>query len=158
VRFSVDAFPDQTFRGDVAQIRLNAQMTQNVVTYTVIVNTDNSSGKLKPYMTANLQFEIKERKGVLLIPNSALRFRPLEDHVTPQAEEPYIKAKRRTGAAAEGKKLGNGSEKESHDQGMVWVEEGGFVRPIKVKIGLTDGAQTEILGGDIQEGTPIVIG
>src|SRR5207249_3200763 len=76
VRFSVDAFPHQTFRGDVAQIRLNANMTQNVVTYTVVVNTDNTNGKLLPYMTANLNFELSQRNDVLLVSNSALRWRP----------------------------------------------------------------------------------
>ncbi|MGC3972051.1 MAG: efflux RND transporter periplasmic adaptor subunit [Pirellulales bacterium] len=71
VRFNVDAYPGETFNGVVGQIRLNAQMTQNVVTYTVVVNADNSSGKLLPYLTANLQFEVTKRSGALLVPNSA---------------------------------------------------------------------------------------
>src|SRR6516165_7830550 len=56
VTFTVDAHPDQVFHGKVSQIRLNASMTQNVVIYTVVVNTDNSQEKLLPYLTANLQF------------------------------------------------------------------------------------------------------
>ena len=51
-------------------------MTQNVVTYTVVVATDNSDGKLLPYLTANLQFEIDQRSDVLLVPNAALRWKP----------------------------------------------------------------------------------
>ena len=76
VRFTVDAFPGETFRGKVSQIRLNATMTQNVVTYTVVVTTDNSNGRLLPYLTANVQFEVSKRTDVLLVPNAALRFKP----------------------------------------------------------------------------------
>ena len=63
VRFTVDAYDGEMFRGKVTQIRMNATMTQNVVTYTVIVTTDNSSGKLLPYLTANVQFEVDQRYG-----------------------------------------------------------------------------------------------
>ena len=71
VRFTVDAHGDEKFRGEVTQIRMNAQMTQNVVTYTVIVTTDNFRGKLLPYLTANVQFEVDKRSGALLVPNAA---------------------------------------------------------------------------------------
>jgi HlyD family secretion protein len=85
VRFTIDAFSGEVFRGKVAQIRLNAQMNQNVVTYTVVVETDNSSLKLLPYLTANLQFEIDQRKDVLLVPNAALRWKPRPEQVVPAA-------------------------------------------------------------------------
>ena len=76
MRFTVGAFPDEIFQGNVSQIRLNASMSQNVVTYTVVVAVDNSSGKLLPYLTARLQFEVEARQGVLLVPNAALRWQP----------------------------------------------------------------------------------
>src|SRR5204863_6291083 len=76
VTFTVDAHPNQTFHGTVSQIRLNATMTQNVVTYTVVVDTDNANGKLLPYLTANVQFEVNSRPNVLEVPNAALRWRP----------------------------------------------------------------------------------
>ncbi|HMF13378.1 MAG TPA: efflux RND transporter periplasmic adaptor subunit, partial [Gemmataceae bacterium] len=76
VTFTVDAHPGEVFKGTVSQIRLNATMTQNVVTYTVVVDTDNSSGKLLPYLTANLQFQISKSDNALLVPNSALRYTP----------------------------------------------------------------------------------
>jgi HlyD family secretion protein len=77
VCFTADAFPGEVFQGVVApdQPRLNASMTQIVVTYTVVVNTDNSSGKLLPYLTANLQFEVNRDSNVLLVPNAAQRCR-----------------------------------------------------------------------------------
>src|SRR5262249_39060289 len=65
VSFRVAAYPGERFQGTVTQIRLNATMTQNVVTYTVVVSTDNSNGRLLPYMTATLDFEIARRTSVL---------------------------------------------------------------------------------------------
>ena len=76
VSFTVDAYPNETFRGTVVQIRLNAPMTQNVVTYTVVVETDNSDLRLLPYLTANLKFEIEQYHDVLMVPNAALRWKP----------------------------------------------------------------------------------
>ena len=83
VRFTVDAHAGQTFHGKVTQIRMNATMTQNVVTYTVVVTTDNSNGKLLPYLTANVQFEVDQRSHVLLVPNAALRWKPQASQIDP---------------------------------------------------------------------------
>jgi HlyD family secretion protein len=74
--FTVDAFPGDTFRGQVTQIRKAAVMTQNVVTYTVVVGVNNADGKLLPGMTANVKLAYAEKADVLKVPNAALRFRP----------------------------------------------------------------------------------
>src|SRR5262249_7515003 len=95
VRFTVGAFPGESFRGKVAQIRLNASMVQSVVTDTVVVEVDNPSGKLLPYLTARLQFEVEERKDVLLVPNGALRWQPRPQHVAPEAREEFAEIERR---------------------------------------------------------------
>ena len=76
VHFKVDAYPNEIFQGEVSQIRLNATMTQNVVTYTVVVTTENKDLKLLPYMTASLNFEIDRHENVLKVPNAALRWKP----------------------------------------------------------------------------------
>jgi HlyD family secretion protein len=76
VTFSVDAFPTRTFDGKVAQIRKAAQTVQNVVTYTVVVATDNPNLLLVPGMTANVRIVADSRDSVLKVPNSALRYRP----------------------------------------------------------------------------------
>ncbi|MGB9710326.1 MAG: efflux RND transporter periplasmic adaptor subunit [Thermodesulfovibrio sp.] len=73
--FTVDAYPDKKFKGTVAQIRLSPTITQNVVTYDVVIAVDNSHLLLKPGMTANVTFVTEEKKNVLKIPNAALRFR-----------------------------------------------------------------------------------
>src|SRR6058998_2334156 len=74
--FTVDAFPNETFRGQVTQIRKAAQIVQNVVTYTVVVAVSNPEGKLLPGMTANVKLVVAEKPNVLKVPNASLRFRP----------------------------------------------------------------------------------
>lgn len=142
VRFTVDAHPDETFRGEVTQIRMNAQMTQNVVTYTVIVTTDNSSGKLLPYLTANVQFEVDKKSGVLLAPNAALRWSPEAEQLDPTVDA---------------KALADGSSP-SRDRGRLWVVgASGLVRPVEVAVGATDGTMTEISGDGVKEGMRVVV-
>jgi HlyD family secretion protein len=75
-RFTVDAYPDQEFRGQIAQVRLNATVTQNVITYPVMIEVANPEGRLRPSMTANVTIEVSTVRDVLRVPNSALRFRP----------------------------------------------------------------------------------
>jgi HlyD family secretion protein len=148
VRFTVDAHPNETFTGQVAQVRLNANMTNNVVTYTVVVATDNSSGRLRPYLTANLHFEVSRRSDVLMVPNAALRWRPQLALVAPDARDAYAASLRKRAPA----------DRERGDQATVWVEDGGFVRPVKVRIGVGDGGMTEVVGDELQEGTEVVVG
>ena len=76
VQFTVDAFPGRSFQGKVQQVRFAPTTNQNVVTYTTVVAVDNKDLKLRPGMTANAKFITAERKGVLKIPNAAIRFRP----------------------------------------------------------------------------------
>jgi HlyD family secretion protein len=143
VRFTVDAHGDDKFRGEVTQIRMNAQMTQNVVTYTVIVTTDNSSGKLLPYLTANVQFEVDKRSGVSVVPNAALRWTPDAGQVDPMVD------------------LSTFSEEATppREHGRLWVvTQGGLVRPLEVAVGLTDGTATEVSGSGVAEGTQVVVG
>src|SRR6202035_4259575 len=98
-------FPRVTFRGEVSQIRLNANMTQNVVTYTVVVTTDNSSGRLLPYMTANVKFEVAKRDNVQLVPRAALRWKPPPNQIVADAREAFLKSSRqREGRLGQGSK------------------------------------------------------
>jgi HlyD family secretion protein len=140
VEFTVEAFPKQTFNGKVVQVRLNAQMTQNVVTYTVVVEIDNSDGKLLPYMTANVQFEVCDKHAGVLIPTAALGWRPRVEWIAPDARDNPVSVQKRK------------------RQPRVWVVEGMFVRPIDVQLGLSDGKETEITAGDVKEGQEIIVG
>jgi HlyD family secretion protein len=75
-RFTVDAYPEQEFRGRIAQVRLNATINQNVITYPVMIEVPNPEGRLRPSMTANVTIEVNQVRNVLRVPNAALRFRP----------------------------------------------------------------------------------
>ena len=77
-RFTVDAYPEQTFVGTISQIRLNATQNQNVITYPVIIDVPNPDGRLKPKMTADVTVEVAKVADVLRVPNAALRFKPIE--------------------------------------------------------------------------------
>jgi HlyD family secretion protein len=139
VQFTVDAFPKDRFHGTVTQIRFNASMTQNVVTYTVVVTTDNSNRKLLPYLTADVKFEIEKRPDVLFVPNAALRYKPPHDRVAPENRE-SIPVPR------------------TEKQGMIWVQKDNFVSPMLVELGINDGSSTEVSGTGITEGLEVVLG
>jgi HlyD family secretion protein len=74
--FSVDAYPGETFTGEISQLRLNAQTLQNVVTYSAVIDVANAALKLRPGMTANITIPVAKRENVLTVPNAALRFKP----------------------------------------------------------------------------------
>ncbi len=153
VRFTVDAHPQDIFHGVVAQDqpRLNVSMTQNVVTYTVVVNTDNAQRKLIPYLTANLQFIVTHKSSALLIANAAIRWRPQARQVVPEHRAAFLKSLRQrkvpTGLAA---------DKDTHEK-IVWVvTDHNLVRPVRIQVGLSDGMMTEVTGGDLHEGDHVV--
>ncbi len=155
VRFTVDAYPDMTFDGEVSQIRLNASMTQNVVTYTVIVTTSNSDDQLKPYMTANLHAEVARRENVLLVPTQALHWRPSPELIVPEARED---AAALYSTPATESPLGEAASGGKGKSGTLWVEAGGgLVRPVAVRVGLSDGVTSEIVQTDCKPGERIVV-
>jgi HlyD family secretion protein len=155
--FKVDAYPDETFTGVVDQIRLNAMQTNNVVTYTVVVNTDNSNLKLLPYLTANLQFQVEHRDDVLTVPNGALRYRPAMERIDPEFRAWYAGSRTRKTTAQEMKQ-----GKAAQTRGVVWVQgSGGMLRPVRVVLGLTDGTTTEVLKvteGELGQDADVVVG
>jgi HlyD family secretion protein len=156
VTFTVDAQPGVVFPGKVGKIRLNATMTQNVVTYTVEVDTDNSSGKLLPYLTANVNFIVDARKNVLLVPNAALRWTPTLSQVVAEFRGTPKKAKGPE-APAQVKPAAKAGKAEKAG-GLVWVPQGNLVRPVQVTLGLSDGSLTEVSSPELKEGTPVVVG
>ncbi|MGO8990441.1 MAG: efflux RND transporter periplasmic adaptor subunit [bacterium] len=155
VTFAVDAHPGRVFQGQVGQVRLNATMLQNVVTYTVRVDTNNDDGKLLPYLTTNAQFTIGRRQGVLLVPNAALHWSPKPNQIASEAGQtaraPAVSSIRDSGG-------GSGAVGAPKVHGTIWVEQGEFVRPVHVSVGLTDGTSTEVEGKDLTEGMRVVVG
>jgi HlyD family secretion protein len=169
VHFRVDALPEDTFRGTVTQVRLNAAMTQNVVTYTVVITVDNSDLKLLPYLTADVYFEVEEHKDVMLVPNAALRYRPSSAEIEPEpeaesTETPAEKSGPATAGGAPGqggqRGQGGGRARREADAGRIWQidPETDRLKAVEVKTGASDLAFTEIITDKLQEGDEIVVG
>ncbi len=175
VTFTVDAYPNRVFQGTVNKVRLNATMNQNVVTYTVEVSTDNSDGKLLPYLTANVNFLAGEATNALLVLNSALRWHPQDDLIAPEFRHsvntpgaapgdpggsgtPAASVERGGGGRQGGQRGGGGAKGVPSQTGTLWEETGKFVQPIPVQLGLTDGTWTEVHGQGLAEGTTVVTG
>ena len=160
VRFTVDAFPDRNFTGEVQQIRLNPTTTQNVVTYNVRVSLENPDHILLPGMTAYVSIGVAQRKDVLLVPNAALRFKVSEsDEAGDKSADKPAQAggPARNGTRNGGEGRGRDKKKEGAS-GRVYVVEGRSVRPVQVQIGITDNRNTEIVGGDLKPGDTVVVG
>ena len=158
VTFTCDAFPGREFEGTVGKVRLNATMTQNVVMYTVEVNTDNSDKVLLPYLTANVHFVTRKESNALLVPNAALRWSPSSlAQVSPDVrlqlpiDPPSSDSAGSTGTS----KLGNISREH---RGVIWLKEGEFVRPWEVKVGASDGANTAVAADHLEAGQEVVTG
>ena len=141
VTFTVDAYPTSPFQGSVTQIRQAPINVQNVITYDVVVGVDNSALKLLPGMTANVKILTNEADAALKIPNSALRFRPPDGALAAQ----------RTGSVrAAGKK-------QDSSGATVWVMEQGKPKPVRVKLGITDGVYTAIQSSNLREGEQVIV-
>jgi HlyD family secretion protein len=156
VTFTVDAYPGEVFVGEVGKVRLNATMTQNVVTYTVEIITDNSDGRLLPYLTANVTFIVGERKDVLLVPNAALRWTPQLSQVVPEFRGNSGNAPGSEAQAQAKPPVKAGKEEQA--RGAVYIPQGTLVRPVYVTLGLSDGSQIEVESRELKEGTPLVVG
>jgi HlyD family secretion protein len=219
--FTVDAYPERTFRGKVSEIR-NAPLTvQNVVTYDVVIRVDNKEMKLKPGMTANVSVLIAHKEGVLKIPNSALRFQPQSAKKEPAGEkqkeaspsggqrsidrltkELNLTDEQRTktemilasarqeiqeirekskpedarvkiqnlirqkiwGVLTEDQKkkyseMGQpSSQGEEKRPAKVWVvSPDGKPVPVSILLGITNGTYSEVAGGDLKEGTEVIV-
>ena len=140
--FRVDAFPSRVFQGVVRQVRLNPTTQQNVVTYDVVIAVDNPEQILMPGMTAYVNILVAQRKGALLVPNAALRFRPVD--AGPRNEKPQ-----------ESRKEGKG--KPDGQNGTVYVLGNGQPRPVRISVGITDNRMTELVGGDLKEGDAVIV-
>lgn len=133
VTFTVDAFPNDVFHGNVTQVRQEATEENNVVTYEVVISAPNKDLKLKPGLTANVTVNTLERTGVLSVRSKALRFTPVEDI------------------------LGKSYKIEDcNGKNKLWTLEGNVLKAHSVNIGATDGSRTEIISG-LSKGTKVVL-
>ncbi|KAB0664500.1 efflux RND transporter periplasmic adaptor subunit [Oryzomonas japonica] len=141
--FNVDSYPEQTFKGKVVQIRSAPIITQNVVTYIVVVNVDNSDLKLKPGMTANVSIEVARRDNVLKLPPAALRFKPKTGESAAKGARP---AQQETGKG------------QRRDRGQrVYILKANKPVPVMVKTGISDAGAIELTEGGLKEGDAVIV-
>lgn len=151
VEFTVDAFPDETFNGTVKEIRLRPSTSSNVVTYTTIIDAPNENRKLKPGMTASIIVYTRELKDVLLIPASALNFRP--DSVL--AHQFVIEHPGGPGEPGAGPRQETALSKEpqhsigaGNDQaGFVWIKRDSSLVLQRISIGMSNETEQQVLSG-----------
>jgi len=156
VEFTVDAYPETTFEGKVTQLRWEPTVTNNVVTYTIIIDAPNPEYKLMPGMTATVQIYVLEKKDILVVPSKALRFTPdqklLMSYLS-QQEKPEMPQGQNP------QEMGNmpqPDQESANDATMVWVKEGTNIHPVPVKIGLNDDINAEILSG-VESGQEVIL-
>jgi HlyD family secretion protein len=151
--FTVDAYPEQTFAGRVVQVRSSPVITQNVVTYVVVVNVDNADLKLKPGMTANVAIEVGHVDNALKVPAAALRFRPKSGNDTKVKSSAQADKGSQQGGMGSGKP---GGRKGGTGPQVYLLKEGKPVA-VSVKTGLADSSGFELLEGALKEGDEVII-
>jgi len=180
-RFTVQAYPDETFHGRVRQVRLQSTISENVVNYTVVVEVSNDSGTLLPGMTATVDFLVETATDVLMVSNAALRFRPTEEMMAAlqsrrQAEGGPQGASGGTGAEAEaevgasasagagtgagaGMGQGGGRPEGGAMPSMLWfLDTVGELDATRIRPGLSDGQTTEVEGPRLEAGMQVIVG
>lgn len=162
VLFTVDAYPDDLFQGQIEEIRYSSTTTQNVVTYPVIVAAANPDLKLLPGMTANLSFQVDQREEVVKIPNAALRFYPEVAHVRTE-DHKILEGAGREEADDDVADLPISASERSEarrarNRRHVWILEGEKLKAVEVQVGLSDSRFTELVSGDLQAGQQLVTG
>ncbi len=144
VRFTVDAYPGDTFTGTVKQVRVNPEIDQDVVTYDSVITVPNDALKLRPGMTANVHVEVASRPNVLRVPANALLFKP-NDELFAAMHQPIPTSRQAGGGAA----AGRGS--------VVWVVRDNRLQPVPISVGLTDGTNTEVVAGALRPDEAVVV-
>lgn len=160
--FTVDAFIDDTFNGTVKEIRLQPSISANVVTYATLIDAPNDDKKLKPGMTANIIIFSKEINNALLVSAQALKFHP--DSSLSKQYEIIPDPGHKKGGAGKGKHQGKtnpripvGGDVVSNPTAYVWVLEGQKLIQRKIKTGLNDNTQVQVLSG-LSENDLIITG
>ena len=162
--FTVGAYPDVGFHGEVQQVRLEPVVEQGVVTYTTVIATENPDLKLRPGMTAGVAVLVARRENVVKVPNAALSFRPPpepEGRRRATAGAPSPGAGRAVDMAPRAAEVDSGTAGDPASAmrpGEVYVLRGHRPTAIPVLIGITDGAMTEVVAADLSPDDRVIVG
>ena len=167
--FTVQAYPDKKFTGKVVQIRLNSEVVQNVVNYTVVINADNKDNLLLPGMTATIDSYVEQKNNVLMVPNSALAFRPTDEMLAELNKEMQNRfpdsLRNRFNNSANNFNRGMGMNQQNNigfgrnkNIGRVWyLDNNGKLKVSMVVSGISDGKRTEIVSArSLKEGMKVI--
>lgn len=130
-KFTVDAFPDEQFPARITSVHFASRRVQDVVTYEAVLEVANQELKLRPGMTAVADIVTSKVENTRLVPNAALRFTPDDEALQPLPEDEFTS--------------------------RVWAIDEGEIVSIPVKTGRSDGSFTEITGGTVKAGVPLVV-
>jgi HlyD family secretion protein len=168
VTFSTDAYGAQVFTGSVTEVRLQPVVTQNVVTYTTIINVPNPGLKLKPGMTATVHIETARADDTLRVPAAALRFHPDEELFQALGQDMNWKSGAQGAGGAPGAHSAQvataaprGQTRPAGEPGaraVLWQVVDEQLRPVRVTLGVSDGTNVAIVGDALQQGTTIATG
>jgi HlyD family secretion protein len=172
VRFSVQAYPNDSFTGAVQQVRLQSTTQENVVNYTVVVEVENPDGRLLPGMTATVEFIAGSASDALLVPNAALRFRPTEAmwaevraRMGPNQGRPQQAGNGQRNGQANSQANGQANRDSNSARGrranaaMLWyLDSDGRLAIARVRTGITDGQRTQVESQQVRDGMQIIVG
>lgn len=151
--FKVDAFQQRNFPAKISQVRFAPQTVEGVVTYETILSVNNEDLALRPGMTATAEIMVQHLENVLLVPNTALRFKPPQKKATKNTSLLGQLFSRRHSSTP--KVAGKTEQKEK--QYSVWILRDGTPVKVKVKVGATDGQMTQITSGKLDAGMPVIV-
>jgi HlyD family secretion protein len=155
--FTVDAYGSNKFSATIRRVDYGATISNNVVTYRTILDVDNKDLKLRPGMTATAVITVKELQNAVLIPNTALRFEPLQEPAEGETVGSFFDEIMMSPASTTEKTKSQGEATEDTTRAVVWALKNGRLTPLGVKTGSTDGRMTEVLEGDVQPGMELVV-
>jgi HlyD family secretion protein len=151
--FTVDAYPDRTFSAEIVEVHYGSQEVDGVITYEAVLNVDNRDLSLRPGMTATATILAEEVEDAVLIPNAALRFSPpAQDEA-----EPKIGLVARLLPRPPRSPSKNSHQSSENQQQRVWILQDGQPRAVPVTVRATDGIMTELVKGDVEPGTPLIV-
>lgn len=154
--FTVSAFPARRYPATIQRVAFGSTKTDNVVTYTTTLNVDNADLSLRPGMTAAATIVAKEAKGVLLVPNTALRFSPASSNGATPASGGGILSKMMPRPPSSARPKTAGMDRRGGGPRQIWVLENGQPVAKPVKTGISDGRNTEVSGEGLSEGMAVI--
>lgn len=159
VEFTVDAFPDLNFKGEVSEIRLQPNESSNVITYIVIITVSNPDLKLKPGMTASITTYVEEANDVLIVPGKTTRFNPdrqlLDDYMGSMREQQNQQPNDLSikGGESRPKPPRETMQELDDSHKIVWVKNGGSIHPVIIEVGIDDDSNIEVISGVVEGDT-----